>query len=72
MTGPSPSADGADTPPSSVGENLTLHVQRIGDELLMTLDMDDEDHYTVVSLPIPGGVDRLIEAIQLEAYGEHS
>ncbi len=46
---------------------MSLHVQRIGDELLLTVQ--DEEGSTVVSLPIPDGVDELIAAIRAEVEG---
>ena len=42
-----------------------LHVQRIGDELLLTLTTPEID--VVASLPIPAGVNELIDALRSEA-----
>lgn len=41
-----------------------LHVERVGDELLLTVT--DDEGSSVVSLPIPEGVNELIEAIRAE------
>ena len=46
-------------------ENGELHVQRIGDELLLTMVTPEID--VVASLPIPGGVTELIDALRSEA-----
>jgi hypothetical protein len=42
-----------------------VHLQRVGDEIVMTIA--DEEGSTVVSLPIPGGVDEFVEALLREA-----
>lgn len=45
-----------------------LHLQRLGDELLLTVE--DEEGKTVLAYGIPDGVDALVDAIRDEAYGE--
>jgi hypothetical protein len=45
---------------------VTLHVQRMGDELLLTVDPDEGGDGVTVALPIPEGVDELLDAIQAE------
>jgi hypothetical protein len=46
------------------GAEGPLHVERIGDELLLTVH--DEHGSSVVSLPIPDGVQELITALRQE------
>lgn len=41
---------------------MSLHVERVGDEVLLTVE--DESGTTVVSLPLPEGVDDLIDALR--------
>ncbi len=45
---------------------MTLHVERIGDELILTVDPDEGGDGVTVSLPIPEGVDDLLDAIRAE------
>jgi hypothetical protein len=42
-----------------------LHVERVGDEVLVTVA--DDEGTTVVALPIPEGVDEFVEALLREA-----
>lgn len=45
-----------------IPDGEALHVERVGDEVLLTVQ--DEVGRTVVALPIPDGVDDLIDALR--------
>lgn len=46
--------------------NESLHVERVGDELLLTVQPEDGGDSVVVSLPVPDGVDELVASLRAE------